>query len=115
MGMSSQLDIDGHRAGPVVEDAVEYHEETDTYRTEYDPQTRPVTEAVVETVAEATGTSPLDLPQLHSVVDPDALDSLFSGRPLGPTHGDGTVTFEFAGCIVSVNSHGTVEISEQSH
>lgn len=112
--MSSQLDIGGHRAEMVAEDAVEYHEGTDTYRTEYDAQTRPVTEAVVEAVAEATETSPLDLPQLHRVVDPDALDSLFSGRPLGPDHADGTVAFEFAGCTVSVNAHGTVEVREHA-
>jgi hypothetical protein len=48
---------------------VEYHEPTNSYRTEFDHQTRSATNAVVTAVAAAAGTDPLELPPLYPVVD----------------------------------------------
>lgn len=88
---------------------VEYHEATNTYRAEFDPASRMAGEAVVDTVARARDVDSLDLPPLYSVVDPDALNALFSRTPDRPTPADGTVTFPYAGYSVTVRSHGTVE------
>ncbi|MFC7096843.1 HalOD1 output domain-containing protein [Halobaculum marinum] len=59
---------------------------------------------VVECVAEATGREPTDLPPLYDVVDPDALDDLFTAG------GDGncTVSFRFEGTLVEVRGEGDV-------
>lgn len=67
---------------------------------------------VIESVAEATDTDPLRLPPLHDVVDPEALDRLFTGD-VGPgtRATDGHVTFRYHGCDVTVHANGgaTVE------
>ena len=65
-----------------------------------------VCERIVEAVAEAQGTSPLDLePPLYDVVDPDALE-----RFLGDDSRDvrGLARFSYAGCEVTVDDSGTV-------
>ncbi|AHG03610.1 hypothetical protein HALDL1_08370 [Halobacterium sp. DL1] len=87
---------------------IEYHEPTESYRAEFDQQTHPATEAVVTAVATATGMGPLELPPLYSVLDPDALDGLFSAAPDGPGQGESSLAFEYADQVVTVNGHGTV-------
>lgn len=87
---------------------VEYHEASETFRTQFDSSTRRASEAVLSAVATATGRDPLDLPPLYSVLDPDALDSLFTRRLHGRHRQDATVRFEYVGCRVSVRAHGTV-------
>lgn len=59
--------------------------------------------AVIEAVAEATDTDPMNLPQLHDIVDTEALDLLFAERGGGGQRAGGTVTFEYANCEVVVN------------
>lgn len=66
--------------------------------------THSVSSSVIEVVADASDTHPSDLPeQLHDVVDPDALDKLFTGREV-----QGCVQFEFCDHRVTVYSDGTV-------
>jgi len=61
---------------------------------------------VVEALADATDTDPLELEPLYNVVDPEALDRLFrtdSGVPA-------SVRFEYDGHTVEVGSDGSVSI-----
>lgn len=74
--------------------------------------------SVVHAVSEATGTDPLQMPQLGDVIDPDALDDLLRGglrstddsSPLT----DGCVTFRFNGCDVVVHADGRTVVSQAS-
>lgn len=63
-----------------------------------------VSEAVVLAVAEAKSLDPTSVDPLYEVVDPDALDALFSSAPTA----DGVVFFSLAGCSVRVQSGGLV-------
>lgn len=70
---------------------------------------RCISQAVVETVADAKGVSPLDVrATLNDVVDVDALDAIFR-RQSGGAHCDARVSFAYADCDVTVYSHGFVE------
>lgn len=73
----------------------------------------PVSVKVVREVADREGTDPTELrPPLHAVVDTDALDALFrSGE--GTTRTEGTVEFTYKGYPVTVDSSGTVTVTEQ--
>ncbi|MFB1062412.1 HalOD1 output domain-containing protein [Natrinema sp. H-ect4] len=55
------------------------------------------TNAVIEAVAEATDSDPLDLPPLYEAVDPDALNTLFDSSETS-----GQVSFPYAGFEVTV-------------
>lgn len=71
-------------------------------------------ESVVRAVSEATGTDPLRMPQLGTVIDPDALDALFlgdSGWADGNGDRSGTVAFRFNGCDVTVHGDGHTVVS----
>ena len=61
--------------------------------------------AVLEAVSEAKETCATELPPLYEVVDPDALDRIFSDRRTS-----GSVTFQYAGYTVSARSDRTIEI-----
>lgn len=60
--------------------------------------------AVIEAVAEATDSDPLDLPPLHEAIDPDALNTLFDRHETSTQ-----VRFQYAGFEVEVQE-GAVEI-----
>lgn len=57
-----------------------------------------VIELVVRSVADVTGTDPLDLPPLYEAVDADAVERLCTYAD----GGDLSIQFEYAGCIVTV-------------
>lgn len=62
---------------------------------------------VITAVAERKGIDPIDLtPPLHSAIDPDALEALFSERDNGFVH----VEFTYAGVGVTIEGEGNVEI-----
>ena len=68
-----------------------------------------ISETVVSTVAEAKDVDPLELEPLYSVVDPDALNSMFSpskGSP--PTTME--LSFSLADCEVTVRGDGEVAV-----
>lgn len=66
-----------------------------------------ISEQVIRTVADVTGRDELDLPPLYGRVDPDALDGVIAGMP------EGNVTFEYAGCEITVTADEQVRINER--
>ena len=90
---------------------VEFHKETGTYRTEFDFHTRLPSEAVITAVAEARDLAETDLPSLYDSIDPDGLNALFVSSSVEGPRRDGTVTFAYADCEISVHGHGTVEVT----
>lgn len=66
--------------------------------------TREISVAVVEAVAERRGVDPLELPAIWESIDPDALDKLFETDTAGPF----SVSFEAAGCRVTVHDDGRI-------
>lgn len=74
-------------------------------------RTVPPSLAVVEAVAREEGIDPIELtPTLNSVVDPDALDALFS-----PTDAESLrscrVEFEYHGYRVTISGTGDIRVS----
>ncbi|WP_339104374.1 HalOD1 output domain-containing protein [Haloterrigena salinisoli] len=68
---------------------------------------RPPSERVVEAVAAAFGTSPLDFePTLYETVDPEALDSLVRTGPESLR-----IRFRYGECSVVVTGTGRVDVS----
>ncbi|WP_164974731.1 HalOD1 output domain-containing protein [Halegenticoccus tardaugens] len=65
---------------------------------------------VVTAVAEVIGDDPLEMKPLRDVLDPDALDELI--RSMADT--EGTVSFELAGCEVSVRGDGGIVVYDDS-
>lgn len=63
--------------------------------------------AVVSAVAEVLNEDPLELPPLNEVVNPEALNALFTSRP-GITVD--SVEFQYAGCEVAVLGDGGVQV-----
>ncbi|SDC21864.1 HalOD1 output domain-containing protein [Natrinema hispanicum] len=81
--------------------------------------TKPPSQAVIETVADAEGIESVELapPQyesLHAVIDPAALDALFAARSNGATRPGGAVSFPFCGYHVTVGDDGTVTLEESA-
>lgn len=68
----------------------------------------PISQQVVEAIADATGVDPLELPPLYDSVDPDALDSLFSHD--GASASITSLCFEIGDCEVVVRGSGEVVV-----
>lgn len=67
---------------------------------------------VIEEVADRDGTDPAKLqPPLHTVVDTDALDSLFQSTATRTREG-GTVVFRYRGYTIRVDGAGEVEVGK---
>jgi hypothetical protein len=49
-----------------------------------------------------------ELPPLYDVIDPDALENLFSPRTSGAARTDWSVVFQYAGCNITVRADRTV-------
>jgi hypothetical protein len=90
--------------------SVEFHRPSGTYRAEFSHGTRSPSEAVIDAVAVARECDPVELPPLARSIDVDALGSIFAPTLRGIRRSTGSVTFEYAGFVVTVRSHGTVEI-----
>jgi hypothetical protein len=60
-------------------------------------------------VLEATGAEATDA-NLNDAVHPDALNRLFSPKLDGTPRTGGTLTFEFSGCLVTVDSDGEIRV-----
>ena len=77
------------------------------------PDDRHIGVGIIEAVADANAVDVGELQTpLNAVVDPDALDRLFSERPDGRTRRGGEVTFEMADCLVTVEADRTVEVRD---
>lgn len=61
--------------------------------------------AVVMSVADSTGRNPTELPALSTAIDPDALDQLLDGLRESVE-----ISFEYAGCDVSLKGDGELVI-----
>lgn len=70
-----------------------------------------VTESVVTAVAEATSTSPMELPPLAGVIDPDALESLVSKAADGSNGSSISLRFAYAGHVVVVDASDDVTVA----
>lgn len=69
--------------------------------------------AVIDAVADAADVDPADLgTPLYDVIDPDALDNLFSDRHNGMPRANGHVSFSLLGYDVTVYSGGQVVVRE---
>ncbi|WP_435067630.1 HalOD1 output domain-containing protein [Haloplanus sp. C73] len=64
---------------------------------------------VVHAVLEATGKDPMDV-NLNDVIQPDALNRIFAPKPDGTLRDGGTISFDFAGCHVTVQGDGEVRV-----
>jgi len=76
---------------------VDYHETSDVE----------LSVTVVHAVLEVTGKDPTEV-DLNAVVQPDALNRIFGHQPDGTARVGGTLTFELAGCRVTVTGDGEV-------
>ena len=77
-------------------------------------QPAPLSQLVIEAVAETRDVDPLDLEPLYNAVDPDALDALFGSKAQPacepPT---GEVSFSYEGYDVRVTAAGRVELTQE--
>jgi hypothetical protein len=67
----------------------------------------PPSAAITEAVSARADSPVSELPPLNGTIDPEALDTLFSGRETG-----GSVEFQYAGYLVTVHADHTVEVVE---
>ncbi|PGF14645.1 hypothetical protein CP556_20700 [Natrinema sp. CBA1119] len=64
---------------------------------------------IVEEIANREGTSPTQLsPPLHSVIDPDALNSLFQSTASASLEREGSISFTYCGYNVHVDSNANI-------
>jgi hypothetical protein len=87
-----------------------YDPETGTYVVDYhETGDIELSVTIVHAVLEATGRDATDV-NLNAVVQPDALNRIFDDRRDGMPRDGGTLTFEFAGCHVTVTGDGEVRV-----
>jgi hypothetical protein len=98
MGMAEQLTV--YRGCTPVVDA-EYGSESD----------ESPADAVVDAVAAAAGTDPLELPPLYEFVDGDALNALFDHHD-GMTDTDGLLSFQIETWNVFVRADGRIRVCD---
>lgn len=66
---------------------------------------------VITAVAEREGVDPTELHQpLDDVIDPEALNAIFSDRMDGGRRDGGRVVFEYVGYVVTVETDGSVSL-----
>ncbi|WP_431357804.1 HalOD1 output domain-containing protein [Haloarcula marina] len=65
-------------------------------------------EAIVAAVAEAKDEDMTTLSPLFTRIDPDTLDRIFSATSNQTKPCNGSITFDYEGCRITVNSSGTV-------
>ncbi|MFW5905418.1 MAG: HalOD1 output domain-containing protein [Halorhabdus sp.] len=70
-------------------------------------------EVIVDALAEAAGTDPLELPPLYEFVDCDALDSLFTDHD-GAEDADALLSFRVGNWNVFVRTDGRIRICDGS-
>ena len=84
------------------------------YAVQYDRlDEEPLSVAIVDAVAAFTGTDITDLEPLHYTINADALERLFEPRAEG-LRSDGSVTFEYTGCHVTVTASGEITVRDAS-
>ena len=96
------------RAGFEME-SFESHQDSKTYRFEYDQNTTSPSMAVVAALSEVLETDPTALEPLHNSVDVDALDTVLRVRNT-PT-GDVRVTLTYEGYAITIHSYGVITVA----
>ncbi|WP_254763142.1 HalOD1 output domain-containing protein [Natrinema marinum] len=91
---------------------VYYDEGRETYHTWCDEGAyEPVSTALLMTVSSVLEVEPDDLEPLSECVEPDALNALFvHWRGDEPRVGDGSISFTFSQCAVTVRADGEIVI-----
>ncbi|WP_408959447.1 HalOD1 output domain-containing protein [Natrinema sp. 74] len=91
---------------------VYYDEDRETYHTWCDEGAyEPVSTALLMTVSSVLGVEPDDLEPLSECIEPDALNELVvHWRGDEPRVGDGSISFTFSRCAVTVQSDGEIVI-----
>lgn len=88
--------------------------ETRQASTDVETPTRTPSMTVVAAVADARGVDPLELEPLANAIDPEALDRLFADTYDGHSRTAGYLTFEVAGCDVTVTGDGEVSVTQRA-
>jgi len=79
-----------------------------TERQEDEPPNRSLSEQIIREVAAEEGVDPVELtPPLFEVIEPDALDALYTNSDARPE-----ITFTWQGYTISTDSEGRVSIDE---
>lgn len=73
-----------------------------------------LSQRVIERVAEAEGVDPIEIDPLYSVIDPDALDSLFRPqlKESAVPDSNAALRFEYHGYDVRVTATGRVTLTD---
>lgn len=71
-----------------------------------------ITAAIVRVVSSETHTDQTGLQPLHSVIDTEALNELFSSPNEEIDRTDGCITFNYSGLRVRVRADGTIQIQQ---
>lgn len=68
---------------------------------------------IVTEIADREGVDPTTLsPPLHDVIDPDALDALFTSTATTHRDGEASVSFTYKGYDITVDSDGELTVRE---
>lgn len=89
-------------------ESFEYYPDVNTYRALFDADEVTPTEAVVAVIAEIADVDPLDVQQLGSKIDTDALDAV--AGPRRTFEGDVHVSFTLNEYDVKLSSYGSVVV-----
>ena len=81
--------------------------------------TRSLSKAVIEAIADREGVDVTEIEPpryepLYTVVDPEALDTLFAPTFAGKARGSGSISFQYAGYDVVVEADGQVSLSKRA-
>lgn len=69
-----------------------------------------LTEQIITAVADATNTTPHELPPLYEAINPDALNRLFAPTYTGDSRADGRITFLYADHEVVIHGSDVVAV-----
>ncbi|QCC53007.1 HalOD1 output domain-containing protein [Natronorubrum bangense] len=85
---------------------------TDHYVVQHDRlDDQPLSVAIVDAVATFCDEEITELEPLHYTINTDALERLFEPRAEG-VRSDGSVVFEYNGCLVTVDADGEIRVEE---
>ncbi len=74
----------------------------------------PVSQQVVQAVAEEKNADPLELEPIFNAIDPESLDTLFEPTKAGSRRATGSVTFSYAECTVTVDADGSIDVTRDA-
>lgn len=89
-------------------EGVEYFQESQTVRVQFDATMTSPSMAIIATVGDIMETDPVTLPPLHSIIDAEALDMLAQVR--NRSNGDVHISFTYEGYDICVHSYGVISI-----